>query len=95
MDMSLPPEGAYPSFSAALEAAQAHARTAGYALNILRSEKSGRGRDKKILACSRGGKYCSNISEQYRQRNTATCKTDCKFSVAIKEHADGSWAIIH
>jgi hypothetical protein len=92
--MSLPPKGAYPTLAAAMEAAQSYTRGAGYAFNIRRSEKEN-SRVKKLLLCSRGGRYRPTINEKHRKRQRATVKTNYKFSVVIKERPRRMWTLAH
>ena len=56
------PAGSYASFEALIEAAQGHAKAAGYAITIASSSKR-KGRTMKILICKKGGCYRSKVDE--------------------------------
>ncbi len=63
VSLSLPPEASFNSFAALLEAAQPHAKSAGYAFVTKKSEKRN-GRQITVLQCKRGSIYRTSISNE-------------------------------
>ena len=93
MSLSPPPIGLYPTFDALYTAAQQHAKTAGYALAILKGERRN-GRLVKVLVCKRGGRsFKSAVPEASRQRDRNTVKCKCPFNFKARERPDGSWEL--
>jgi len=96
--LSLPPERDFDSYEELLQFAQAHAKSALYALVIGKSERR-KGRMIRILVCQRGGHsskkstYRPGISEDLRSRNRSTLKTGCLFSIKARERKTGTWSL--
>jgi FAR1 DNA-binding domain len=90
--LSLPSEGIFASFNQLYDTCQRHARLAGYAFAISKSEKR-EGRVIKILLCKRGGTHQSRVNEDYRIRNKSTFKSNCQASIKARERLDGSWTL--
>ena len=93
--LSMPPEASFPTFDALYSSIQAHAKLAGYAWVIRKSEQR-KGRQLKGLRCKRSSTYRSSVSnEDSRQRQRCTVKTQCPVSAKARERSDGSWDFYH
>ncbi|KAM4067429.1 MULE transposase [Hirsutella rhossiliensis] len=82
----------FPTFQAAMEAADTVVEAEGYALHIRTSKRDNAGQRKSALVrCIKAGPYenrkdkAAHISR--RRLNTATQKTDCEFRLSLKENA--------
>jgi hypothetical protein len=99
MDLSLPPKGEYTTYKLLEKAAQAHARTAGYAFNIGpgKGKDPNTGRQQKTLICHKGGKYKTSLTDEVhrikKKRKTEKCQ--CPFAVKAKERPTGLWELCH
>ncbi|KAM4067792.1 MULE transposase [Hirsutella rhossiliensis] len=87
----------FPTFQAAMEAADTVVEAEGYALHIRTSKRDNAGQRKSALVrCIKAGPYenrkdkAAHISR--RRLNTATQKTDCEFRLSLKEKR-GYWTI--
>jgi hypothetical protein len=96
--LSLPPEGEWPTLAALIEAAQEHARLAGYAIvegpgGERRMDKGGRW--KKYLICKHGGKHDNRtlIEESRIRKNRTSKKTQCPMRMKIQERPNGLWSL--
>jgi hypothetical protein len=73
---ALPPEGKYPTVTAALTVCQDHARPLGYAV-ILRSSRRVKGEQRKAyFACDCHGKYQDRTTECAKPRKKKTADED-------------------
>jgi hypothetical protein len=93
ISLSLPPEQSFPTEQAAIEFAQAHAKSAGYAFVQGSGQEKRKGRWRKFLKCKRAGVYDGRrgINEDSRERNRKTKKIQCGVSIKLQERPDGSW----
>ena len=88
----------YPSFQAAKEAADAVAKTEGYALTIRTTKKDKTGQPTLVaVRCSKGGKFKVRTNEaathvSRRRAKSATQITGCEFRLVLKPKA-GGWVV--
>ncbi|KAI1004030.1 hypothetical protein K3495_g4180 [Podosphaera aphanis] len=94
--LSIPSEGIFESFAELFSACQQHAKMAGYAFSVSKSEKRC-GRFIKHINCKHYGevptKRPGDVSPRKRLRSSF--KTGCKVSLKAREKSDGSWTLAH
>ena len=95
VEMSLPPEGLYPTFDALFDACQAWSLSRGYAFVIGKSvKKQGSLREKVYLSCDRV--YKAKEKESSRVRRGGTRGTGCEFGVIAAETlSQTGWELKH
>ena len=97
--LSLPPEGEWETLEALIDAAQAYAKLAGYAVvegggGERRFEKGGRWT--KYLVCRHSRKHIDSrgLDNTTKQRpNRQTKKTCCPMKMKIQERPSGNWTL--
>jgi hypothetical protein len=79
-----PDEVVYCTLEAAKSALQNHARENGYGISVMSSREL-----RTAYGCAKGGKYRDTRNpethESKRRKNTASMKTDCRWSVHAKK----------
>ncbi|KIH94607.1 hypothetical protein SPBR_06110 [Sporothrix brasiliensis 5110] len=90
----LPPEAVYHSREDAYKAINALAAAHGYAFITSRSFQTSGGLTTAMYSCDRSGRGRDPNRVMKRQR-AASRRTDCHFSVYVKERRDGLWQVRH
>ena len=95
VEMSLPPEGEYPTFNALFDACQTWSLPRGYAFTTTRSvKKPGSLRAKVYVSCDRVHKVKNR--ENIRTRQYGTRGTGCQFGVlAVENITQTGWELKH
>jgi hypothetical protein len=96
MPLTPPPDQIFSALASAIESAQTHAGNHGYAVAKLRSKKNKAGDMYKVwLKCDRGGKYRTRgLTDDTRQRLTASRCIDCPFSAIVQLNQLGDWVLV-
>lgn len=90
----LPAEAVYHSRDDAYKAINASAAAHGYAFITSRSFQTSGGLTTAMYSCDRSGRGRDPNRVMKRQR-AASRRTDCHFSVYVKERRDGLWQVRH
>src|SRR6266536_3602496 len=91
--LSLPSEGVFDTFKLSYDHCQEHAKLAGYAFVIGRTDKK-YGRLIRTLIYKRGGKHKDKVGED-RVRDRGSFKAGCQFAVRVRETLEGTWKLSH
>jgi hypothetical protein len=93
--LSLPPEGSFPSFESLKEAAQNHAKLAGWAIVTGPGGEIRNGRHIKFLNCKHTQKLDKRaVDEVARKKEGRVSKrTNCAVRMKVNERRDSSWEL--